>query len=71
MGAGAGVSIYALLKAANKQTRLKYYSKLLSGIDKGLKAYQSDKNLLRELKADRAYIVYLMNEARQEEEQNG
>tara|TARA_R100000329_G_scaffold47188_1_gene43998 strand:- start:436 stop:2058 length:1623 start_codon:yes stop_codon:yes gene_type:complete len=71
MGAGAGVSIYALLKTANKQTRLKYYSKLLSGIDKGLKAYQSDKNLLRELKADRAYIVYLMNEARQEEEQNG
>jgi len=68
LGAAGGVSVYGLLKAADRQTRLKYYSKLISGIDKGMKAYRSDKNLLRELKADRAYIVYLMDEARQEEE---
>lgn len=67
LGAIGGVSIYSLLKAADRQTRLKYYSKLVSGIDKGIKAYQSDKNLLRELRADRAYIIYLMNEERQEE----
>ena len=46
-------------------------TKMLSGTDKAIKAYKSDKNLVSELKADRAYIVYLMNEARQEEEENG
>jgi len=71
LAAGAGATIYTVLKAADKKTRLKYYSTLISGIDKGLKAYQSDKNIIRELKADRAYIIYLMNEARQEEEQDG
>ena len=40
-------------------------------MDKAIKVYKSDKNLVSELKADRAYIVYLMNEARQEEENNG
>ena len=69
LGALGGATIYAVLKAADKTTRLKYYSTLISGIDKGIKAYQSDKNLVRELRADRAYIIYLMNEARQEEEQ--
>lgn len=75
LGAGAGVvtgvGIYSILKASNKKTRLKFYSKVLSGMDKAIKAYKSDKNLVSELKADRAYIVYLMNEARQEEENNG
>ena len=71
LGAGAGVGIYTMLKAADKTTRLRFYSKMLSGTDKAIKAYKSDKNLVSELKADRAYIVYLMNEARQEEEENG
>ncbi len=71
IGAGAGVGIYSILKASNKKTRLKFYSKVLSGTDKAIKAYKSDKNLVSELRADRAYIVYLMNEARQEEEENG
>jgi hypothetical protein len=71
LGAGAGVGIYTMLKAADKTTRLRFYAKMLSGTDKAIKAYKSDKNLVSELKADRAYIVYLMNEARQEEEENG
>jgi len=71
LGAGAGVGIYSVLKASNKKTRLKFYSKVLSGMDKAIKVYKSDKNLVSELKADRAYIVYLMNEARQEEQNNG
>lgn len=71
LGAGAGAGIYTLLKAADKTTRLRFYAKMLSGTDKAIKAYKSDKNLIAELKADRAYIVYLMEEARKEEENNG
>jgi len=71
LGALGGATIYTVLKAADRKTRLKYYSTLIKGIDKGLKAYQSDKNLVRELRADRAYIIYLMDQARQEEEQDG
>jgi hypothetical protein len=71
LGAAGGATIYTLLKAADRKTRLKYYSSLVSGIDKGIRAYQSDKNLVRELRADRAYIIYLMDQARQEEEQDG
>jgi len=70
VGVGAGVATYAAIQALNKTSRLKFYATMLSGLDKTIKTYKSDKNLVAELKADRAYIVYLMNEARQEEETN-
>ena len=44
---------------------------MLSGTDKAMKVYSSDKNLVAQLKADRAYIVYLMDQARKEEEESG
>ena len=65
----AGTSAFILLKAADKKVQVKYYGKLLSGIDKAIKAYKGDKNLVRELKADRAYFVYLLDQARQEKQE--
>lgn len=70
-GAGVGAGIYFVLRQADKKTRLKFYSKMLSGTDKAMKVYSSDKNLVAQLKADRAYIVYLMDQARKEEEESG
>ena len=65
----AGTTVFIALKAADKKVQVKYYGKLLSGIDKAIKAYKSDKNLVRELKADRAYFVYLLDQARQEKQE--
>tara|TARA_R110002153_G_C13325780_1_gene497476 strand:- start:2041 stop:3714 length:1674 start_codon:yes stop_codon:yes gene_type:complete len=71
IGAGTAAATFVAIQAAKKTTRLKFYATVLSGIDKTLKTYKSDKNLVATLKADRSYIVYLMNETRQEEETNG
>jgi len=70
-GAAAGAGIYFALRQADKKTRLKFYSKMLSAADKAMKVYSSDKNLVAQLKADRAYVVYLMDQARKEEEESG
>lgn len=71
VGVGAGVATYAAIQALKKTSRLKFYATMVSGLDKTIKKYKSDKNLVAELKADRAYIVYLMNETRQEKETDG
>lgn len=71
VGVGAGVATYAAIQALKKTSRLKFYATMVSGLDKTIKTYKNDKNLVAELKADRAYIVYLMNETRQEEETDG
>ena len=70
-GAATGAGIYFVLRQADKKTRLKFYSKMLSATDKAVKTYSSDKNLVAQLKADRAYVVYLMDQARKEEEESG
>ena len=71
VGLGAGASVYLLVEGLKKKTRLKFYTTLLSGLDKTIKAYQSDKNLVKDLTADKAYIIYLLNETRQQEDENG
>ena len=71
VGLGAGASVYLLVEGLKKKTRLKFYTTLLSGLDKTIKAYQNDKNLVKDLTADKAYIIYLLNETRQQEDENG
>ena len=71
VGVGAGVATYVAIQSLKKTSRLKFYATMVSGLDKTIRTYKSNKNLVAELKADRAYIVYLMNEARQEEETDG
>jgi len=67
-GAITGAGLYATVNLLKKKNRLKFYATTLSAIDKGIKAYSSDKNVVAQLKADRLVIVDLINETRQEEE---
>jgi hypothetical protein len=67
-GAGAGLSIYGVAKALSKPQRVKFYAMMLSSVDKGLKLYSGEKNLIRELKADRAVILSLLEEARAQDQ---
>lgn len=68
-GLGAGAATYIAIQGLKKRSRLKFYATVLSGLDKTIKKYQSDKNVVAGLKADRAYIVYLLNETRKEKEE--
>ena len=67
-GAGAGLSVYAVVKALSKPNRVKFYAAMVSAADKGIKTYAGEKNLLRELKADRAVLLSLLEDARSERE---
>jgi len=64
----SAATLGTVLTVGNKKTRLKFYAKLLSGINKGIKTYK-DSTIIKELKADKAYIVYLMDQARQEKQE--
>tara|TARA_R100000808_G_scaffold18046_1_gene39620 strand:+ start:5653 stop:7323 length:1671 start_codon:yes stop_codon:yes gene_type:complete len=68
-GLGAGAATYIAIQGLKRKSRLKFYATVLSGLDKTIKKYQSDKNVVAELRADRAYIVYLLNETRKETEE--
>jgi hypothetical protein len=65
-GAGAGLSVFAVAKMLSKKNRAKFYAQLLSATDKGIKRYSSDKNTLRELRADRAVILELLRQEQEE-----
>lgn len=69
--AGAGLGIYGLLKAGSKANRLKFLSMTLNATDKAIKTYTGDKNLLRELRADRAIVLEMLNQARQDTDEEG
>ena len=63
--AAAGAGVYGVLLAGSKVNRLRFLSMTLNATDKAIKAYTGDKNLLRELRVDRAIILDLLNQARE------
>ena len=65
--AAAGAGIYGVLRAGSRVNRLKFLSATLRATDKAIKTYTGDKNLLRELRVDRAVILDMLNQAREEE----
>jgi len=64
-GAASAAAIYTAARMMSKANRLKMYAAILSATDKALKVYNSDKNMVQSLKADRAMLVDLMNDVRQ------
>lgn len=68
-GAGAALPIAVIVSAMSKPKRVKFYAELLKYVDKGIKSYTGEKNIVRELKADRAVILSLLDQARASEEE--
>lgn len=63
--AAAG-GVYGLVKAGSKKNRIKFYQSILKGIDATASSID-DSKLIQELKADRVYIIGLLEEARRED----
>lgn len=62
--AAAG-GVYGLVKAGSRKNRIKFYQSVLKGIDATASSID-DSKLIQELKADRVYIIGLLEEARRE-----
>lgn len=70
LGGLTGAALYGAIKIASKKNQLRLLASVLSGIDKAKRAYKDDRNLTRQLIADRAVIVELMDELRTEPEED-
>ena len=67
-GIGAtGASIYGLGKAAMSSQTKKFFGQLLVSTDKAIKAAKGSPQMIQQLKADRAVLVSLMQDARFDE----
>lgn len=63
--AAAGLGVYGAYLALKPKRRLKAYAELLSGIDKAIKGTK-DAYLLKQFEMDRALLVDLIDQTREE-----
>lgn len=62
--AAAG-GVYGLVKAGSRKNRINFYRSVLKGIDEAARSVDNA-DMVKKLKADRIYIIGLLDEARQE-----